>query len=79
LFRPDELRPLVKVARIEKFASEIFCYESAAFMLQRNRNSRLCAGDRQNNVGINGFIVGATNPEADAGSIRRGVPWIKNL
>jgi hypothetical protein len=71
LLNPDELRPLIKVARAEKFASEIFYNKRAAFMLHCSRNSRLCAGDRQNNVGINGFIGGAANPEADANPARR--------
>ena len=79
LVKPDELRPVVKVARIEKFASEIFCYKPAVFMLHRNRNSRFCAGDRQNNVGFNGFIAGARNPEADAGAIPRDALRIKIL
>jgi hypothetical protein len=79
LLNPDELRPPVKVARAEKFASEFFYNKSGVFMLHRNRNSRLCAGDRQNNVGINGFIGGTTNPEAETGSIRRGVFRIKKL
>jgi hypothetical protein len=74
----DVLRPLVKVARIEKFASEIF-FSTRCFMLQCERNSRFCAGVRQNNAGIHGFIVAAGNPEADAGLARRSTPEIKSV
>jgi hypothetical protein len=41
LVKPDELRPRVKVARIEKFASEIFYYKPDVFMLQRKKELTL--------------------------------------
>jgi hypothetical protein len=43
LVKWDELALPNKLLRKEKFASEIFCYFTAVFMLQRKRNSRLRA------------------------------------
>jgi hypothetical protein len=70
LVKPDELRPHEgKLIGIEKFASEIFCYKTQGIsMLQRERNSLICAPPLSNQSWINRFRLGRVDPDRRATS-----------
>jgi hypothetical protein len=69
LLLPDELRPQEVNYRGSKTSPvKSFVIIRDIAMLQCKRNSRYCAAGRQNNGGINRFIVSRIGPYADLGS-----------